>query len=181
MARVVEAIEELRVAGWLDDIELIAYGGPNSYLYGEETGLLEVLDGREPFPRVAPPWRHGVDEVGDGTESAADLELAEPGGEGIAPPTLANNCETLANVPRILADGVDTFREYGTEQSPGTLVCTVSGATPARGRRRDPDGHDVARRDQRDRRWRRGRSRDRRGAVAAWPTRSSPRPRSTRR
>jgi NADH-quinone oxidoreductase subunit F len=129
MARVVEAIEELRVAGWLADIEVSAFAGPNSYLYGEETGLLEVLDGREPFPRVAPPWRHGVDEIGDGTESAADLELAEPGGEGIAPPTLANNCETLANVPRILADGVDGFREFGTQQSPGTLVCTVSGAT----------------------------------------------------
>ena len=103
--------------------------GPNSYLYGEETGLLEVLDGREPFPRVAPPWRHGIDEVGDGTESAADLELAEPGGEGVAPPTLVNNCETMANVPGIFAEGVDWFREHGTEQSPGTILCTISGAT----------------------------------------------------
>ena len=58
----------------------------------------------------APPWRHGLDEVGDGTESAADLELAEPGGEGVAPPTLANNVETMANVAGILAEGADWFR-----------------------------------------------------------------------
>jgi NADH:ubiquinone oxidoreductase subunit F (NADH-binding) len=128
-ARVDAAIAEIGAAGWLDDVELLSFGGPESYLYGEETGLLEALDGREPFPRVAPPWRHGVDEVGDGVESAADLELAEPGGEGIAPPTLANNCETLANVPRILSDGPDWFREFGTESSPGTIVCTISGDT----------------------------------------------------
>jgi NADH:ubiquinone oxidoreductase subunit F (NADH-binding) len=128
-ARLERAIAEVRAAGWADDIELSSFAGPSSYLYGEETGLLEVLDGREPFPRVAPPWRHGLDEVGDGTESAADLELAEPGGEGIAPPTLANNVETMANVAGILAEGADWFRELGTEASPGSVVCTVSGAT----------------------------------------------------
>ena len=128
-ARLERAIAEVRAAGWADDIELTSFAGPSSYLYGEETGLLEVLDGREPFPRVAPPWRHGLDEVGDGTESTADLELAEPGGEGVAPPTLANNVETMANVAGILAEGADWFRELGTEASPGSVVCTVSGAT----------------------------------------------------
>jgi NADH:ubiquinone oxidoreductase subunit F (NADH-binding) len=128
-ARVDAAIAEVRAAGWLDGIALESFGGPDAYLYGEETGLLEVLDGREPFPRVAPPWRHGVDEIGDGAESAADLELAEPGGSGIAPPTLANNCETLANVALILGEGPECFREFGTEESPGTILCTVSGAT----------------------------------------------------
>ncbi|MGH8978492.1 MAG: NADH-ubiquinone oxidoreductase-F iron-sulfur binding region domain-containing protein [Acidimicrobiia bacterium] len=128
-ARVDAAIAEIRGASWLDGIELDSFGGPDAYLYGEETGLLEVLDGREPFPRVAPPWRHGVDEIGDGTESAAELELAEPGGAGIAPPTLVNNSETLANVPLILSEGAEWFRAFGTEESPGTVLCTVSGAT----------------------------------------------------
>jgi NADH:ubiquinone oxidoreductase subunit F (NADH-binding) len=133
LARVADAIEEVRVAGWIDDMEVVVFGGPVEYLYGEETGLLEAIDGREPFPRVAPPWRHGVDEIGEGAESAADLELAEPWGEGIAPPTLANNVETLAHAAMILARGADWFREYGTPESPGTIVCTISGATQRAG------------------------------------------------
>jgi NADH-quinone oxidoreductase subunit F len=131
--RLEQAIAEMRAAGWTQDLEVDLCRGPNSYLYGEETALLEVLDGREPFPRVAPPWRHGVDEIGDGAESAADLELAEPWGAGIAPPTLANNVETLSNVPSILANGADWFREYGTEESPGTILVTISGATQRAG------------------------------------------------
>jgi NADH-quinone oxidoreductase subunit F len=71
-----------------------------------------VLDGRPPFPRVAPPFRRGIDEPG-------------PGG---APPTLVNNLETIANVPGVVAEGADWFRAYGTRESPGTIVCTVSGA-----------------------------------------------------
>ena len=88
--------------------------GPEEYLFGEETGLLEVVDGRPPFPRVAPPYRDGLDALG-------------------AAPTLANNVETMAHVACILANGPAWFREHGTEQSPGTIVCTVSGATQRAG------------------------------------------------
>ena len=72
-----------------------------------------MIDGRHPFPRVAPPYRHGVDEVGPE--------------ETDAPPTLVNNVETMANVPGIMANGPSWFRELGTPESPGTIVCTVSG------------------------------------------------------
>ncbi|MGI9053211.1 MAG: NADH-ubiquinone oxidoreductase-F iron-sulfur binding region domain-containing protein [Ilumatobacteraceae bacterium] len=128
IARVRNAFEEVRAAGWADGIDLDLVGGPGEYLFGEETALLEVTQGRPPFPRVAPPFRHGADEVGDGNPSAADVELAGDDTTD-APPTLANNVETLANVPGILANGATWFRELGTAESPGTMVCTVSGWT----------------------------------------------------
>src|SRR5207302_9530937 len=109
------AIAEMHRAGWTEGLAVQVFEGPGEYLYGEETALLEVLDGRHPFPRVAPPYRHGVDEVG-----------AE---ETDAPPTLVNNAETMANVPGIMANGPSWFRELGTLDSPGTIVCTVSGHT----------------------------------------------------
>src|SRR5262249_60940480 len=56
----------------------------------------------------------------------AHVEMAGP--EEVAPPTLANNVETLANVPKIIARGKDWFRTEGTDQSPGTIVATVTGS-----------------------------------------------------
>ena len=53
------AIAEIERAGWTDGVVVEVFEGPGEYLYGEETGLLEVIDGRHPFPRVAPPYRHG--------------------------------------------------------------------------------------------------------------------------
>jgi NADH:ubiquinone oxidoreductase subunit F (NADH-binding) len=130
------AVDEMRAAGWLGDLPIDVFHGPNEYLYGEETALLEALDGRPPFPRVAPPFRRGVDEV---VESPRDLtsdsglpahvEMAGAGGDDPAPPTLVDNVETLANVPKIIARGKDWFRTEGTEQSPGTIVATVTGDT----------------------------------------------------
>jgi len=59
--------------------------------------------------------------------SAAGSVMATPGGETAAPPTLVNNTETMAHVPGILAEGAAWFRQVGTAESPGTIVCTVSG------------------------------------------------------
>ena len=53
------AIAEVTDAGWTDDASIELVAGPEEYLVGEETGLLEVIDGRPPFPRVAPPYRRG--------------------------------------------------------------------------------------------------------------------------
>jgi NADH-quinone oxidoreductase subunit F len=130
------AIAEIKGAGWADEIDMRVHTGPSEYLYGEETGLLEVIDGRYPFPRIAPPYRRGVDEVVEQradvdseSSSAAHVELAGPGGETVAPPTLASNVETFVNAALIVARGADWFRSVGTEGSPGTIVCTVSGQT----------------------------------------------------
>lgn len=120
------AIGELTSAGWLDGIDLELVLGPSSYLFGEETGLLEVLEGRQPFPRVTPPYRRGLED--DDTRSASGVDLAVVGGSGEAP-ALVDNVETFANVALVFEHGPEWFRELGTEHSPGTIVCTVSGAT----------------------------------------------------
>ena len=127
--RVREAADEIATTGWSDGIAVEVLEGPSEYLYGEETALLEVLEGRAPFPRVAPPYRHGADELGDGETSPADVDMAGPGADTLAPPTLVNNTETIANVPGILVHGPEWFRSVGTRESPGTVVCTVTGAT----------------------------------------------------
>src|SRR5437870_336916 len=55
--RVRDAIEEAEDAGWADDVALTVFEGPDEYLYGEESALLETIDGRWPFPRVVPTFR----------------------------------------------------------------------------------------------------------------------------
>lgn len=129
--RLQAAITEISDAGLSDGTEISLVLGPSSYLFGEETALLEVVEGRQPFPRVAPPFRRGVDSRSP-HRSAADNELAAEGGSGVAP-VLVDNVETLANVPQIVLNGPDWFRELGTERSPGTIVCTVSGDTKRAG------------------------------------------------
>jgi len=136
IARVEAAIDELRAAGWLGAVATAVHEGPPEYLLGEETALLEVLDGRLPFPRVAPPYRRGVDEVvehvddvGTGSGLSAHVEMAGPGHETPVPPTAVDNVETLAHIALMCAHGVDWFRSVGTDTSPGTFVATVSGAT----------------------------------------------------
>lgn len=126
------AVIDVTNAGWAEDVALAVITGPGEYLFGEETGLLEVLDGRPPFPRIAPPFRHGVDDVGGEPDEPAGAVMAEPGPTG-APPALANNVETIANIPGLVAEGADWFRDLGTPESPGTIVCTVTGATRRHG------------------------------------------------
>jgi NADH:ubiquinone oxidoreductase subunit F (NADH-binding) len=136
VSRMRAAIAEIQREGWADGIDLTVFEGPDEYLYGEETGLLETVDGRYPFPRIAPPYRRGVtevvehaDDVGTGSGLSAHVDMAVPGGETGAPPTLVDNVETMANIPRIISRGADWFRTEGTEQSPGTMVCTITGST----------------------------------------------------
>jgi NADH:ubiquinone oxidoreductase subunit F (NADH-binding) len=127
--RIRAAATELVDSGWLDGIALDVLEGPGEYLYGEETALLEVLEGRAPFPRLAPPYRHGADELGDGSTSPATVDMAGAGPSTVAPPTLVNNAETIANIPGILTHGPEWFRTLGTPESPGTIICTITGAT----------------------------------------------------
>ncbi|MBI4715007.1 MAG: SLBB domain-containing protein [Nitrospirae bacterium] len=113
IAAVRRALEEIRHAGlWtkssppLPEIEVFA--GPDFYLAGEETALLEILEGRPPFPRQKPPYYPSVHGL-------------------FGRPTLVQNVETLANVPAILQRGADAFRQFGTPESPGTFLFSLSG------------------------------------------------------
>ncbi len=140
VARLRAAVAEIERAGWCDGVRIEIFEGPKEYLYGEETALLETLDGRYPFPRIAPPYRRGLDEVVESPSDlasrsglAAHVEMAAPTHETDAPPALVDNVETLANIPRIVARGAEWFRSEGTSDSPGTVVCTVTGATRRHG------------------------------------------------
>jgi NADH-quinone oxidoreductase subunit F len=133
--RLETAVAEIERAGWSEGITMTVVGGPEEYLYGEETALLEVMDGRAPLPRVTPPWRRGVVEVvedaGDldgGSNTSSAVVMATPDGDNVVPPVLVDNVETMANVPAIIAFGAAEFRAFGTDESPGTIVCTVTGA-----------------------------------------------------
>ena len=132
--RVEQAIAEMRKADLLDGVEVSVVTGPHEYLFGEETALLEVVAGRPPLPRIAPPYRRGVIEVVEHDQdvdatsgAAAHVEMAGPDDATLAPPALVDNVETLANVAHIVAECAGWVRCLGTEASPGTIVCTVSG------------------------------------------------------
>ncbi len=96
-----------RIAGSDVDLDMVLHRGAGAYICGEETALLNSLEGLRGQPRLRPPF---------------------PAVEGLyASPTVINNVETLMNVPDILMRGADWFREVGTEKSPGTKMVTISG------------------------------------------------------
>jgi NADH-quinone oxidoreductase subunit F len=104
------ALREMREADALGPIAIELVLGPDLYLFGEETGLEEVIEDRPPLPRIARPFMFGL--------------FAAPPNDN---PTLVNNVETLANIPHILAEGSDWLRSSGTDTSPGTMLFTVCG------------------------------------------------------
>jgi len=109
--RLEQAASEMGEAGMLGELAIAIVHGPDDYLFGEEKALLEVIEGRDPLPRIHPPYIQGLFE----------------GPDGETRPVAVNNVETLSNVPHILANGADWFRSLGTDDSPGTMVFTVGG------------------------------------------------------
>lgn len=123
LARLRSAAIELGAAGIIGDLQVTVVEGPEEYLFGEESALLEVVEGRDPLPRLLPPWQHGLfATVQTGWEAGSP-----EGGPSGSNPTLVNNVETLAAATHILAEGAAAFRRFGTEESPGTLLVTVVG------------------------------------------------------
>lgn len=98
---------DIQGTGWSCDV--YTHLGAGAYICGEESALLESLEGKLGQPRVRPPFP------------------AQKGGGLYAEPTVVNNVETLANVPWIIVNGGAEFRKIGTEQSTGTKVFCVSG------------------------------------------------------
>ena len=89
------------------NFHLHIHAGAGAYVCGEETALLESLEGKRGEPRSRPPY-----PVSNGLWDK---------------PTLINNVETLANIPPILRNGAEWYRSFGTPSSPGTKVYTIMG------------------------------------------------------
>ncbi len=115
------AIDQARDMGFLGsnifgsgfNFDIIVHSGAGAYICGEETALLESLEGRRGEPRSRPPY---------------------PTTNGLwGKPTLVNNVETLANVPAIIRNGAQWYRQFGTPNSPGTKVYTILGHVNATG------------------------------------------------
>jgi NADH-quinone oxidoreductase subunit F len=113
--RVANAVREAREAGLIGtniqgtgfDLDVVVHAGAGAYICGEETALLDSLEGFRGQPRLKPPF---------------------PAVAGLyASPTVINNVETICNIPYIVDRGVDWFRQFGTEKSPGFKVFAVSG------------------------------------------------------
>jgi NADH-quinone oxidoreductase subunit F len=101
------AVEEARAAGLLGDVDVLVHRGAGAYICGEESALLESLEGDRGQPRPRPPF-----------PPVAGLYMQ---------PTLINNVQTLASVPAIIEMGVERYRELGAETAPGTVVYSLSG------------------------------------------------------
>jgi NADH-quinone oxidoreductase subunit F len=95
------------IAGSDQDLDIVLHRGAGSYECGEETALLESLEGKRGQPRLRPPFPAVVGLYGA--------------------PTVINNVETLSAVPHILARGADWFAGIGPEKSTGTKIFSVSG------------------------------------------------------
>ena len=126
-AALTRAVQEMQEAGICPECTVTVVAGPEEYLYGEEKALLEVIEGKPPLPRLFPPHEHGLFATAPQTGWESVTPEAGHAGRHESNPTLANNVETLSNVPAILARGSDWFRSVGTSESPGTQVCTVVG------------------------------------------------------
>ena len=110
-----DALAQARAAGFVGkgicgsdyDLELTIHRGAGAYICGEETGLLNSLEGKRGEPRLKPPF---------------------PAIKGLyGEPTVVNNVETLAYLPYILSNGPEWFAKAGPERSPGYKIVSISG------------------------------------------------------
>ena len=114
--RIAQALNDAYAAGYIGknilgtdfSVDVILHWGAGAYIVGEETALIESLEGNRGMPRLKPPF----------FPAAKGLYLQ---------PTVVNNVETLANLPWILNHGAAAFTALGTEKAPGTRMFAVSG------------------------------------------------------
>ena len=111
-----QALKEARAKNFLGknilgsgyDLEIHVHRGAGAYICGEETGLIESLEGKRPYPRIKPPYFPAV----------LGLYMC---------PTIVNNVETLCNVKHIVAMGAVEFAKLGTPHNTGTRLVSLSG------------------------------------------------------
>ena len=114
--RIAIALNDAYAAGYVGrdilgtdfSVDIVLHWGAGAYIVGEETALIESLEGNRGMPRLKPPYF--------------------PAAIGLyGMPTIVNNVETLANLPWILEHGAAAYRRHGSETSPGTRMFAVSG------------------------------------------------------
>src|SRR6266516_1132269 len=113
--QVERAIEEAYAAGYIGknilgsdfSLDVILHRGAGAYICGEESALMESLEGRRGYPRLKPPFPAVIGLYGG--------------------PTVINNCETLSTIPPIVMNGADWYASFGTEKSKGTRLFCLSG------------------------------------------------------
>ncbi len=104
---ILSAIEQMKSAGYLSDFDIFINEGAGAYICGEESALMESIEGKRGEVRYRPPF---------------------PPTRGLwGKPTIINNVETLMNIPPIILNGAGWFKDIGTERSKGTKVFSVSG------------------------------------------------------
>ncbi|GGM52604.1 NADH-quinone oxidoreductase subunit F [Longimycelium tulufanense] len=126
--RVHAAVQEAYRAGYLGkdilgsgfDLDVVVHAGAGAYICGEETALLDSLEGKRGQPRLKPPF-----------PATAGLYSA---------PTVVNNVETIASVPYIVNGGSGWFRTMGTEKSPGPKIYSITGHVERPGQYEAPLG-----------------------------------------
>jgi NADH-quinone oxidoreductase subunit F len=114
--RLATALNEAYDAGWIGrniggsdfSVDVVLHWGAGAYIVGEETALLESLEGKRGFPRLKPPFYPAVKGL-------------------YMQPTVVNNVETLSNLPWILLNGAEAFAAIGAEKAAGTRMFAVSG------------------------------------------------------
>ncbi len=113
--RVQAAIDEAYAAGYLGQnmlgtdmhLDVLLHRGAGAYICGEETGLIESLEGKRAYPRIKPPFPANIGAFGM--------------------PTVVNNAETLCNIPHIVEHGVEWYNSIGPERNRGTRMFCISG------------------------------------------------------
>lgn len=107
LIKLTKAVKEAKEHGLLNNLEIVVHPGAGAYIAGEETALLNSLEGYRATPRLKPPF---------------------PAISGLyQQPTIINNVETLCNVVHIVNRGVDWFKSIGKEKNTGTKIFQVSG------------------------------------------------------
>jgi NADH-quinone oxidoreductase subunit F len=126
--RVQAALDEAYAKGYLGkniqgsgfDLDVHVHMGAGAYICGEETGLIESLEGKKGQPRPKPPYPAVIGVFGC--------------------PTVVNNVETLSALPYIMNNGADAYRKFGTEKSTGTMLFSISGSVERPGVYEGPFG-----------------------------------------
>ncbi len=114
--RIADALNEAYAKGYIGQnilgsdfsVDIVLHWGAGAYIVGEETALIESLEGNRGMPRLKPPFF--------------------PAAVGLyGQPTIVNNVETLANLPWLMNNSAEEYKKYGSETSPGTRMFAVSG------------------------------------------------------